>query len=1827
MANRALLVGINQYPRQPLRGCINDVQDVRAVLIEKCGFAAADVRLLTEKDATTAGIRDALVEWLLKGAVPGDRLLYHFSGHGSRLLSPENEVHDVICPVDFDFTPSRALSDADFRTIFAAIPAGAHFNWISDSCHSGDLARSFGMRDVLPRFLPPPPALAAAIEKALAKRPATRSLTRAVEQLNGVLIAGCQSDEESADAKIDGRYSGALTYFLVKELRSATGLTRDIEGVLRSASDALLADRYHQHPQIRGQATLIKRPFMAAALASSPPSATALAPILAPNSAPSSALSSAAGPLGAAAVLPSLAAVASALAAAAPAGGAIAAIADPAGASSMSAQEVAEARGWRERDDATTRGATDKAPATMSKAELAAIPKEKIAALISDETHALVLAAEIGSKSEYDRKYKHPEWPGGDSGVTIGFGSDLGYFDENGMSAAWSGLVADTDYKRLDRCVGLKGAPAKGALANVTDIVVPWDLAEKSYRRHTVEEYGREVIGAFPNAMLLHPHSFGALYSLVYNRGSGMSGDKRQEMRNIRDHMAARRFGKVPDEFRAMKKLWVGKFAGLVKRREDEAKLFEKGLLAASVMPPVVVKPVVAVDAAPAVASPPPQQQMPSAATAPLTPPTASIAVASPVSATPPLAGQPTVPTPISAPSGPTPLQQSAPASGGGAGAAAAAAIGNASPAVAAVIAAMAEAKPVAATVAGALGAAPPPAAVSPSNATDEPIVADTRSAHHPDGDGQLWNDDFEQPADPRSISRSDEWAAVHWAKSDEDSTEYRHLTVGGLNEKLRGATFDLAADDLELLISANAFEPARTGGRIIFALRGAELVVGPGANEQDKFRQVDRATIKLKDNRPDHRHFRCVIGVYDIPTRKLSAFIASTVPCRQAIIGYINGGEGSNMLPAGCYQYVCGPHKDRQGCLREDEDFTVLRTKRNTLYDTKDTWDLTFPADNLHPAFSNASAEFSSWGCQTVRGNHNKADGSFSGEYNEFRNALGLKPKSGSHGLKFHYVMLTGLEAAIASDLRRRKSPPDATTAMLAISRLRHGSRGDRVRALQAALGVPVDGAFNGTVKKALIERQQSKLGWADGVYAPDMDQLLGLDIFKPAPVAVTAPVASQPVTPAQPTQAPVVVAAPPIAVVAPPQQSAPQSPLPIQPTAQVQPSPQLPPVAQMAAPQPIAVASAPGPAAADSTRPTPNASQEASAAVQAALAQMSGGAAGSTALPLSQITASSGAAVTSAATGEPTRGQRAVARPEPAPQRRRRGKLDRVALVIGNGDYAYPHALANPVNDAALITRKLARAGFAIIGGAADGKVDPKVDLGACNGRNLNRADMWARVKEFLSAIETGTEAVIYYAGHGIQLYDQNYLVPIDATIDADDPVPSLVPLNSVVDRAVERAGGAGRVIVFLDACRVNPFSDRQLQTWSDSMAGRALTRDGDWVAAPPTVAVVDPGSVPVRARGLAPLANSKGGASARTFISYATSPGAVAFDGRGNSPFAAALGRNLDTRNLQLEDLACRVGLDVQEQIAANNDVQDPWYTTNLKVPYFFKPRSWWPVVAMGAMGVIAGAITCFLLFPRGELVNPFFQLWAWTIGLIFGAVAGIGTVLWGSATGEHRWFSARDVTIAVLGTALAFALALVVLQLINDAGGRAANAATSTALTPKIISEHARTAALAFRRLAIVCGVAMFVATLLCWPRNRWNWAGIEHHWLGLVLPILLTLSLLALEQRLFEPTQIGVILVALIACVLFTTGSALALRPQQSVFHGFGSLTGAITVGLTAAIFFDVFFRIKEAGVSRASLDWIAVGMGAAWFGLLGAQIGYCFSYYVPERRSFDKHQR
>ena len=260
MARKALLVGLNHYPdpANTLRGCINDVRQVSDLLCSRFGFAAnGSTRSLTDARATTAAIVDRL-HWLLDGARAGDVLVFHYSGHGSQVPDRHgDEVDDgldeIICPYDLDW--DDPFTDDDLYAIVKDLPAGVNLTVVLDCCHSGTGLReaaSPGSR-ARRRCLSAPPALS----RPRRADAAVRRFGSRAAQHGAILIAGCRSDQVSADAYIDGDYHGALTYFLCRAIETAEGRLTYRELIERVRRE-LRENQFDQVPQLEGPAAMLR---------------------------------------------------------------------------------------------------------------------------------------------------------------------------------------------------------------------------------------------------------------------------------------------------------------------------------------------------------------------------------------------------------------------------------------------------------------------------------------------------------------------------------------------------------------------------------------------------------------------------------------------------------------------------------------------------------------------------------------------------------------------------------------------------------------------------------------------------------------------------------------------------------------------------------------------------------------------------------------------------------------------------------------------------------------------------------------------------------------------------------------------------------------------------------------------------------------------------------------------------------------------------------------------------------------------------------------------------------------------------------------------------------------------------------------------------------------------------------------------------------------------------------------------------------------------------------------------------------------------------------
>ncbi|MDJ0576010.1 MAG: GUN4 domain-containing protein [Xenococcaceae cyanobacterium MO_234.B1] len=230
---------------------------------------------------------------------------------------------------------------------------------------------------------------------------------------------------------------------------------------------------------------------------------------------------------------------------------------------------------------------------------------------------------------------------------------------------------------------------------------------------------------------------------------------------------------------------------------------------------------------------------------------------------------------------------------------------------------------------------------------------------------------------------------------------------------------------------------------------------------------------------------------------------------------------------------------------------------------------------------------------------------------------------------------------------------------------------------------------------------------------------------------------------------------------------------------------------------------------------------------------------------------------------------------------------RQQRIALVIGNGDYQ-EDPLDNPVNDATDVAKALRELDFEVI-----------------LLKNKALREMEEAIEDFSRKLRQGGVGVFYYAGHGVQVGGENYLVPLKAQLNRQKDVRyEAVPLGKVLN-AMEEAETQVNIII-IDACRDNPFYRR----W------RSVRRGS--------------GSV----RGLAPVQSARG-----TLIAFATAPGEFAEDGEGeNSPFTSHLLRHIKTPNLPVELMFKKVRAAV---VAETNREQTPWEQSSLVGEFSFKP----------------------------------------------------------------------------------------------------------------------------------------------------------------------------------------------------------------------------------------------------------------------------------------------
>ena len=250
------------------------------------------------------------------------------------------------------------------------------------------------------------------------------------------------------------------------------------------------------------------------------------------------------------------------------------------------------------------------------------------------------------------------------------------------------------------------------------------------------------------------------------------------------------------------------------------------------------------------------------------------------------------------------------------------------------------------------------------------------------------------------------------------------------------------------------------------------------------------------------------------------------------------------------------------------------------------------------------------------------------------------------------------------------------------------------------------------------------------------------------------------------------------------------------------------------------------------------------------------------------------------------------------------------RVALVIGNSEYAHVAPLENPLIDSKAVAASLKRLGFEVV-----------------EGYNLNMEAMRATVGEYAGRLDGAKVALVYYAGHGIAVGGDNYLIPTDAVLKTPADVDFRTLNINLVLRQMQREERVN--VVILDACRDNPLAEELSRSAKGTRSAGIST-------------------------GLSEINTN---AAAGTLIAFATDPGKTALDGKKgeNSPFTTALLKHMETPGISISSVMDRVR---EEVWRSTGEKQRPWVNTSIIGEFYLNPEAPAPV-AVAALSQPAAA----------------------------------------------------------------------------------------------------------------------------------------------------------------------------------------------------------------------------------------------------------------------------
>lgn len=245
----ALCLGINDYPGtgNDLSGCVPDANNWASYFKDDLKFDNVTT-LFNNQVISRAFVDDIFNKFSVAKA--GDLIVISYSGHGSSVRDLDGDEADgrdeTLCFHDRNYT------DDELRNLFNKKPNGVKLVFLSDSCHSGTVTRSF-MRTmseneyVKPKYMPPEDDIEAALLMAV---PANKAIGYVEDDMNHILISGTNAATYSYDARINGQATGAFTYYSLKVLRENGKMTYN--EFINKLSAYLPSSRYPQYPQLEG---------------------------------------------------------------------------------------------------------------------------------------------------------------------------------------------------------------------------------------------------------------------------------------------------------------------------------------------------------------------------------------------------------------------------------------------------------------------------------------------------------------------------------------------------------------------------------------------------------------------------------------------------------------------------------------------------------------------------------------------------------------------------------------------------------------------------------------------------------------------------------------------------------------------------------------------------------------------------------------------------------------------------------------------------------------------------------------------------------------------------------------------------------------------------------------------------------------------------------------------------------------------------------------------------------------------------------------------------------------------------------------------------------------------------------------------------------------------------------------------------------------------------------------------------------------------------------------------------------------------------------------